>query len=142
MANGLAPAGAPNGFAPPPPPPPNGFAPLAGAGAPNGFTPPPPAGADAPNELDGREPLLEPPNGFAAFVVPKGLGFAAAALPEGANGLGALEAPPPAPALNVNVGAEEGAAELAPNIKPPPLGAAAGAGAAAAGADEPKVNGA
>ena len=60
-----------------------------------------------------------------------------------ANGLGALAAPPPAPALKVNVGAEGGAAvaALAPKVKPP-LTDAPGAGATAPGADEPKANGA
>lgn len=128
MLNGFAPAGAPNGFAPPtpPPPPPNGFA-------------PPVTGAGAPNGLDGRESLLDPPNGFAAVVAPNGLGFVVVV----ANGLGALAAPPPAPALKVNVGAEGGAAvaALAPKVKPP-LTDAPGAGATAPGADEPKANGA
>ena len=74
LANGFAPAGALNGFAPPPPPPP-----------PNGFAPPE-VGAD----------VL---NGLTAFELPKGLGLVVVLPVEGANGLGALAPPPPDPLL-------------------------------------------
>ena len=120
LANGFAPAGALNGFAPPPPPPP--------PPPPNGFAPPE-VGAD----------VL---NGLTAFELPKGLGLVVVLPVEGANGLGALAPPPPPlPALNVNAGADEGAA-----VEPKVKGAAAFAAAcfsstvAAEGALAPNVN--
>ena len=101
LANGFALAGALNGFAPPPPPPPP---------PPNGFAPPE-VGAD----------VL---NGLTAFELPKGLGLVVVLPVEGANGLGALAPPPPPlPALNVNAGADEGAA-VEPKVKPPPVSSA------------------